>query len=69
MRLARLIGTEDPKILAALREGYRSGVPREGTGAEGAVELYAILVELGGPALVGPAISLDRGVFWQPDQP
>jgi len=64
-RLAPQIGTADPASLAALQAGYRAGIPEKWGQAErhAAVELHAILVEIGGEALMGRARSLE-GTFW-----
>jgi NitT/TauT family transport system substrate-binding protein len=65
-RLAVQIGAEDPATLAALREGYRQGIPVRWGDAEraAAAQLFSILVEVGGPELIGPAVELPVGTFW-----
>ncbi len=66
VRLRPLTGAADDAELAALRDWYRSGVPRERGEAEreGAARLYQILRAIGGPDLVGPAADLPPGTFW-----
>ena len=63
--LAPLVGSNDEDVLAALRAGYAAGIPKRWGEAErrAAVDLYAILAQLGGERLVGRARSLDPGTF------
>ncbi len=65
-RIAPLTGTADAGELAAVRDWYRSGIPREwGTaGREAAARLYGLLAEIGGAELVGPSPTLAAGTFW-----
>lgn len=65
-RLAPVIKA-DGRELEVLRDRYREGIPK-GTIAEeeaDAAKLYAVLAELGGPRLVGPAKTLAPGTFWK----
>jgi NitT/TauT family transport system substrate-binding protein len=65
-QLQKLTGAADAAELAALRDYYRSGIPH-GTQADHtktAAQLFAVLAEVGGPALVGPAKELPPGTFW-----
>ena len=64
-RIAPLTGAASPAELAALMAWYRAGkLPAGSAPAEAAARLYAVLAEIGGPALVGPAASLPAGTFW-----
>lgn len=65
-RLAPIIKAEG-RELDVLRDRYREGIPK-GTIEEeeaDAAKLYAVLAELGGTRLVGPAKSLAPGTFWK----
>lgn len=57
---------DEGKALAALREGYRRGIPRRPPADEAAdaARLYRVLAGIGGPRLVGQAQSLPEGTFW-----
>jgi len=65
-RLAPQIGTDDPAALTALQKGFRAGIPERWAEAErcSAMDLYAILVAVGGEKLVGRATSVDPKTFW-----
>jgi NitT/TauT family transport system substrate-binding protein len=65
-RLAPQIGTDDPAALSALQAGFRAGIPDQWAQAErqAAMDLYAILMALGGEKLVGRATSVDPKTFW-----
>lgn len=57
---------DDEASFAALREGFRVGIPK-GAGEEGeraAARAFAILAAEGGEALVGRARELAPGTFW-----
>jgi NitT/TauT family transport system substrate-binding protein len=64
--LAPQIGADDPASLAALRDGYRDGIPTRWGDAEraAAARLFSVLVKVGGEELVGPAVELPPGTFW-----
>ncbi|WP_262297899.1 ABC transporter substrate-binding protein [Microvirga sesbaniae] len=66
IRLAPQIGTDDPTALAALQDGFRSGIPDRWSEAErrACADLYAILVRIGGDKLVGSSRALDARTFW-----
>ena len=68
IRLAPLIGTDDPAALVALQAGFRVGTPDRWSEVErqAASDLYAILVRIGGDKLVGSAKVLDVKTFWPP---
>jgi NitT/TauT family transport system substrate-binding protein len=65
-RLAPQIGTDDPAALTALQMGFRAGIPERWAEPErrAAMDLYAILVAVGGERLVGRATSVDPKTFW-----
>jgi NitT/TauT family transport system substrate-binding protein len=65
-RLRPKLGTDDPAVQAALKAGYRAGILERWGDAErrDAASLYAILVEIGGEALVGEAKAIAPGTFW-----
>lgn len=65
-RLRALTRAEDDATLAALRDGYRAGIPTRWGEAEraDAVTLFAILAEVGGEELVGASPELQPGTFW-----
>lgn len=65
-RLRALTRAEDDATLAALRDGYRDGVPtapRE-TQAAAIRRAYAIVAALGGRDLVGRSVELAPGTVW-----
>lgn len=65
-RLKPLMQAEDEATWSLLRDRYRAGIPRNWGTAErdAAARLYALLVEVGGTALVGEAKTLPAGTFW-----
>jgi len=67
LRLDPLTRAETPAIRSALAERFRAGsIPAWGDAERAdAARLYAVLAELGGEALVGPATSLPPGTFWE----
>lgn len=62
---------ENDATLAALRAGYRAGIPSAAALADTAAaeaaarQAFAILVQEGGEALLGSARELPPGVFWK----
>lgn len=66
LQLQKLTGAADAAELMALRDYYRSGIPRgtQADHAKTAAQLFAVLADIGGPALVGPAKALPPGTFW-----
>lgn len=66
LRIQPLTRAEDAATLAALRRGYRAGIPaRWGVAERGeAARLFALLGALGGEKLVGPRNDLQAGTFW-----
>lgn len=64
-RLAPITGAASAEELAALASWYRTGaIPPGDAPLQAAARLFAVLAEIGGPALVGPAQSLPPGTFW-----
>ncbi|TDQ33578.1 ABC transporter substrate-binding protein [Phyllobacterium brassicacearum] len=65
-RLAPVIKAEG-RELDVLRDRYREGIPKGTVDEEeaDATKLYAVLAELGGTRLVGPAKTLAPGTFWK----
>ncbi len=61
-----LMGAPDEASFEALRDGYRSGIPRHWGAAErsDAARLFDVLRGIGGSELVGDARSLPDGTFW-----
>lgn len=63
--LRPLMRVGDDATLHALRDGFRAGIPGPSEGAEAvAHQVFGILAEEGGRALVGNARSLAPGTFW-----
>jgi NitT/TauT family transport system substrate-binding protein len=60
-------GVTNDAELALLRDWCRQGIPQRWDSAEreAAAKLYAVLAEIGGTELVGPANTLPPGTFWQ----
>ena len=66
-RLRPVMNAEADADFAALKAGYRAGIPAPGPVDEAAAaRLYALMAELGGEELVGSATTLPEGVFVQP---
>jgi len=68
LRLAPRIGVTDQAGLEIYRRRYSEGIPRRPIRDEerDAAGLYRVLVEIGGPELIGPARDLDKGTFYDP---
>lgn len=69
-RIRKLTKAENPSVFLALKNDYRAGLlqefgPRELKASE---QIFAVLAEQGGQALVGRATSLDAGTFWAFDK-
>ncbi|NMG73539.1 ABC transporter substrate-binding protein [Aromatoleum diolicum] len=66
--LRPLTRAEDDATLAALRQGFRAGIPgTDSAQAERtAGRVFGILAAEGGAELVGPATALPAGTFWHP---
>jgi NitT/TauT family transport system substrate-binding protein len=65
-RLAPRISTNGTAALDVYRQRYLEGLPRRPLDAEvaDAKTLYAVLADIGGADLVGPARTLDPGTFY-----
>jgi NitT/TauT family transport system substrate-binding protein len=66
--LQPLLGVSGPAEFDAFKAYYRRGLPRAGVAvhAEAAAQLFKVLADIGGPALLGPLQALPPGTFWQP---
>ncbi|HEV2677430.1 MAG TPA: ABC transporter substrate-binding protein [Aliidongia sp.] len=64
--LAPLTGAADDAELQRLKAWYRRGIPVHWGSAEqgAAAQLFQVLADIGGPALVGSAKSIAPGTFW-----
>jgi len=66
-RLRPLMKTENDAAFAALKAGFRAGIPSTGpVDRAAASQFLALMAELGGEPLVGKATSLPGGVFYAP---
>ena len=65
-RLRPLMRAPDDATFAALRDGFRKGIPERWGDAEraDAERLFGIMAELGGEELVGKNPELQPGTFW-----
>lgn len=65
-RLRPLMKAQDDATFAALRDGFRRGIPAHWGEAEraDAAKLFAIMAKLGGEELVGKGTELEPGTFW-----
>lgn len=65
-RLRPLMKAPDDATFAALRDGFRRGIPEHWGDAEraDAARLFAIMAKLGGEELVGKGTDLQPGTFW-----
>jgi NitT/TauT family transport system substrate-binding protein len=62
-----LMRVDDDDTFAAMRRGFIEGIPNRALADEqaDAARLYAVLAELGGERLIGPAKSLPPGLYWE----
>lgn len=69
LRIRPLIKAENTAVFSLLKKDYRAGVLREFGSKEFAAsqQVFDILAEQGGSALVGKATALSEGTFWQND--
>jgi len=65
-RLKPLTGAADDAELEQLKNAYRRGIVHHWGDMErtAAAELYRIMEEIGGTALVGPSTAMPPGTFW-----
>lgn len=65
-RLRDKTGAQDDATLRALRDRFREGIPSRPLHEEmtDTAKVYAILAEIGGEKLVGPAKTMTPGTFW-----
>ncbi len=62
--ISDLVGAKDDAEFAALQEGYRQGIPKEGAVDHDAAErMLEVMADLGGEELVGEATSVPEGLF------
>jgi len=68
-RLKPLMNAGDDQTFAALREGYRAGIPEHWGESEraAAITLFRVMAKLGGAELVGSSLDLQPGTFWTVD--
>ena len=66
--LRPLMNAADEPTFRAYRDRTREGMPRRSVASEAsdAGALFKTLAAIGGPDLVGPALELDRGLYYQP---
>jgi NitT/TauT family transport system substrate-binding protein len=69
-RLSTRIGVTDAAGLDIYRKRYSEGIPRRPIADEerDAIGLYRVLAEAGGTELVGPALEMDKGTFYDPEK-
>ena len=65
-RLRPVMGAANDAEFAALRDAFREGIPSASANqdAQAAEDVYSVLVEFGGPQLVGDEKKLSPGTFW-----
>jgi len=65
-RLRPLMKAPDDATFAALRDGFRRGIPAHWGEVEraDAVRLFAVMARLGGAELIGNSAELQPGTFW-----
>lgn len=67
-RLRPIMNADDDAEYAALRDGWRQGVPADAPVDEAnAAKVFALMVELGGEELLGKVTALPEGVFFKGD--
>jgi NitT/TauT family transport system substrate-binding protein len=65
-RLRPIMNAEDDAEFAALRDGWRAGVPADAPVDEAnAAKVFALMAELGGEELLGTVTTLPDGVFYK----
>lgn len=67
-RLRPIMNAEYDAEFAALRDGWRKGVPADAPVDEAnAAKVFALMVELGGEELLGKVTELPEGIFYKGD--
>jgi NitT/TauT family transport system substrate-binding protein len=65
-RIRPMMNAESDAEFAALRDGWRAGVPADGPVDEAnAAKVFAVMAELGGEELLGKVTTLPEGVFYK----
>lgn len=68
VRLRPLMNADTDAEFAALRDGWRKGVPADAPVDEAnAAKVFALMVELGGEELLGKVTQLPEGIFYKGD--
>ncbi|HET8790253.1 MAG TPA: ABC transporter substrate-binding protein [Modicisalibacter sp.] len=64
--LRGLVNAENDAVFAAIKAGYRAGIPKRYGSAEivAAQQLFEVLAEQGGGMLIEDVHHLDRDIFW-----
>ena len=67
IRIKKLTGANDDKMLAVVRDSFRKGIPNENLNAmKNSIErAYSVLAEIGGKKLVGSNSKLTKGTLWE----
>ena len=67
-RLRPRVNAKTDGQFAALKAGFRAGIPEPGpVDEDAAAKMLALMAELGGEELVGGATTMPGGVFYAPD--
>ena len=65
--LRPIMNASDDAEFAALRDGWRAGIPAQASVDEAAAQkMFALMAELGGDDLTGGVKELPSGLFWTP---
>ena len=65
--LRPIMNADDDAEFAALRDGWRAGIPASQQVDEAAAQkMFAVMAELGGDELTGGLTTLPAGLFWSP---
>ncbi|MFT6898689.1 MAG: NitT/TauT family transport system substrate-binding protein [Paraglaciecola sp.] len=69
-RIRNLTKAENDSVFLALKDAYRAGLIHQFGARElkASEQIFSVLAEQGGQALVGQATSLDAGTFWAFDK-
>lgn len=67
-KLRPIMNAENDAEFAALREGWRAGIPQtQDVDPAAAQRMFAVMAELGGTELTGGLTELPEGLFWTVD--